>query len=329
MAKLALSMALHPYDRTQAILDGTVTVEGCSVNTIPLGAEEAFARAIGSQQFDVTEMSLGSYLVQSASGTAEYLAIPVFLSRSFRHGAIYVREGSGIDSPEDLRGRRVGVPEYQMTAALWARGLLQDDHGISAGDIAWTTGGLEQAGRHEKAPLRLPETIRVTSCGPSETLTGLAQQGQIDAIISARAPSSVGQPGGMRHLFPDRRAREEDYFRRTGIFPIMHVVALRRSLAKAHPWLAQSLFKAFSAAKARAMDGLREVGVLQVMLPWLADDLARTQAVMGSDFWPYGVGPNRATLETAVRHAQEQGLTRERVPVEALFAPGSGSDVKI
>lgn len=327
MGNLSLSIAVHPYDRVRALLDGSVKVEGCDCTYIPIGAEEAFARATSTEPFDVTEMSFSTYMINHIRGQGSYIAIPVFLSRMFRHGAIYVNDNSDIQSAQDLRGRRIGVPEYQMTAALWVRGFLQHDFDVRPDEILWRTGGLEQAGRKEKIVLDLPPSVDVKPIADDETLCLLARDKRIDAIVSAREPSLNGR--GMRRLFPDLRAVEEDYFRRTWIFPIMHLVMVRRALAEAHPWLPQSLYKAFSQSKQKAITGLRERGVLEATLPWLHDELERTRAIMGDDYWPYGIERNRTALETAVRYSCEQGLIPYEVPVETLFAPGSDLSIAI
>jgi 4,5-dihydroxyphthalate decarboxylase len=321
MGRLPLSIAIHPYDRVRALFDGTVQVEGCDCTFIPISAEEAFAKATTTQPFDVTEMSLSTYLINSALGQGGYVALPIFPSRMFRHGAVYVREGSGISTPADLRGRRVGVPEYQMTAALWVRGFLQDDFGVKPDEIHWLTGGLEEPGRKEKVALDLPPSFDVRPIADNETLCQLASEGRLDAIVSARQPSLCGR--GLHRLFQDTRPIEEDYFTRTGVFPIMHLVMLRRSLAEAHPWLPQSLFEAFLQAKDKAVAALRERGVLEATLPWLHAEVERTRAIMGDDYWSYGIEKNRAAIEMAIRHSHEQGLIAAPVPVESLFAPGA------
>jgi 4,5-dihydroxyphthalate decarboxylase len=325
MEKVPLSIAVHPYDRVRALLDGSIVVEGCDCTYLPMRAEEAFVLATSTEPFDVTEMSFSTYMISHVRGHSNYIAIPVFLSRMFRHGAIYVNEDSDIWLAQDLRGRQVGVPEYQMTAALWVRGFLQDDFGVKPDAIHWRTGGLEQAGRKEKVVLDLPATFDVKPIAEGETLCLLAREGKIDAIVSAREPSLNGR--GMRRLFTDIRSVEEDYFNRTRIFPIMHVVMVRRALVETHPWLPQSLYEAFCQAKQKAITGLRERGVLEATLPWLHDELDRTRAIMGDDFWPYGIEKNRAALETAIRHAHEQGLISQEVPVEALFASGTDSSM--
>lgn len=329
MTKLRLSIALHDYDRVQALFDGRVSIEGCDPVLLPMKAEEAFSRALTGGQFDVTEMSLSSYLVELSQGRNRYIAIPVFLSRAFRHGSIYIRTDRGIEQPADLAGKLVGVPEFQMTAALWARGLLQDSYGVPFTAIKWRTGGLENPGRTEKLALNLGPAVDIAPIGSDQTLSQLLADGTLDAVISAREPSAHGSSPLVARLFPDSRAAEEAYFRATGIFPIMHVVAIKRSLVEQYPWLPRSLFKAFTTAKTLAAADLTDVGALQVMLPWLHHDLDRVRQVMGQDYWPYGIESNRAALETAARYSHEQGLSDRLITVGEMFAAGSDDSVKI
>jgi 4,5-dihydroxyphthalate decarboxylase len=324
MAKLSLTMAVHPYDRVRPILDGRVEIEGCEINILPIEPSEAFLRTYQAQEFDVTEMSVSSHIFTTASGTSDYVAIPAFVSRMFRHSSFYIRTDRGIEKPEDLRGKLVGVPEYQMTAALWARGILSEEYGVKPQELHWRTGGQEQPGRIERTPLNLPPGFDVQAIPRDRTLTDMLATGELDAVISARAVSSFtrGAPHVGR-LWPDFRTAEEAYYRKTKLFPMMHMVGLRRSLHEEHPWLATSLYKAFRKAKDIALAELAEVGFLYVSLPWLGDDLKRAQAVVGKDIWPYGVEANRRELEVMTRWSVEQGLAPRVVAIEELFARGT------
>lgn len=326
LEKLDLTIACESYDRVAALASGQVQVEGCRANVIPLHAEELFLRTTSRQEFDVSEMSLSSYILATSRSGFPYVAIPVFPSRVFRHSAIYLNAHSGIAAPADLRGKTVGVPEYQMTAAVWARGLLSDAYGVRSQDIRWRTGGLEQPGRVEKLPLALPPGFDVQPIPADQRLSDLLAFGELDAVISARAPSCFGSNPAVTRLFPDYKAAERDYFRQTGLFPIMHVVVVRRSLADRHPWLPSSLFKAFSQAKAAGVSRLGEIGALAVTLPWLVAEYEETVREMGRDYWPYGIERNRAALSAVVRYAEEQGLTSRRMTIEELFAPGLEQD---
>ena len=323
MAKLSLTMACAPYDRVMPIFDGRVPIEGCDVNYFPMDAEEVFARAYDNQPFDITELSCSSHILTTARGDAPYIGIPAFVSRVFRHSAYYIRTDRGIDKPEDLRGKTIGVPEYQMTAALWAKGILADEYGVKPQDIHWRNGGQEQPGRKERTPID-PPGIDLQPIPPDQTLSAMLASGELDAVISARAPScfTKGMPNVGR-LFPDFRPVEEAYFKKTGLFPIMHIIAVRRSLVEQHPWLAGSVFKAFLQAREIAHHQLREVGVLFSMLPWLPDDVARVTSVMGPDFWPYGVEANRRDIECMARWSFEQGLSPRQARIDEIFAPGT------
>ncbi len=328
MAALPLTVACWDYDRTRALMDGRVRIEGCETTCLPLAPEEVFFRAFGHAEFDVSELSLSTYMLTRARGDCPYIGIPVFPSRAFRHSAIYVNTAKGVREPADLKGREVGVPEYQVTAAVWVRGILADEHGVRPADIHWRTGGVEQPGRREKAAL--PGGIAVTPIEPDRTLSGMLEAGEIDALVAPRPPSCFtrGAPGVAR-LFPDFRPVEQDYFARTGIFPVMHLIGIRASLVAEHPWLPASVMKAFEAAKAACLPELDEVTALKITLPWVAAEAEATRAVMGDDYWPYGVERNRATLEALTRYAHEQGLLPERPAVEELFAPQTLDSVKV
>ena len=324
MPKLPITIACEHYDRVQPIRDGRVGVDGCEVNFLELGPEELFFRALRNREFDVCELSMSSYLVGVANGDSPYVAIPVFLSRVFRHSSIYVRTDRSIARPEDLKGRKVGVPEYQVTAALWARALLDGEYGVTPQDLRWFRGGLHQPGRVEKVALRLPPSIAIESIPADRTLDAMFVAGELDAIISPRAPRSIlAREPGVGLLFPDYRRAEEQYFAKTGIFPIMHVAVIRRELVDRHPWLASSVYEAFVRAKALALAALEDVAALKVMLPWLGAYLEETKAVMGADYWPYGVAENLPTLQAMVHYAHKHGTASRPLAVEELFAPAT------
>jgi 4,5-dihydroxyphthalate decarboxylase len=324
MAKLALSLAVGLYDRTFAIFDGQAPIEGCAINAVPLLPEEAFHRAFKHHEFDITEMSLSSHTVRVARGDAHYVGVPAFTSRVFRHSGIYIRTDRGVRRPEDLNGKVVGVPEYQQTANVWIRGILQDEHGIAAKDIAWRSGGIEEPGRGERTPIKLPAEIDLQEVPRERTLSDMLAKGEIDAMMTARAPSvfTRGTPNVDR-LFPDYVPVEAAYFERTKIFPIMHLIGIRRSLVEQHPWLPVSVFKAFAKAKEMALEDLGLIGHLATTLPWPVAELERARRLMGHDFWSYGIDANRHVLETLMRYTLEQGLVSQRLPVEALFAPST------
>ncbi len=320
--RLSLSLACWNYDRTRALADGRVKPDGIDLVYLDMPVEETFFRMLRHREFDVAEMSLSSYTVSLGRDAKPFIAIPVFPSRFFRHSSIYVNSNAGIREPKDLIGKRVGNPEYQMTAPVWIRGILQDEYGVAVDSVTYATGGEEETGRSEKIGLDLPASIRVEPIGPTQTLSQMLADGDIAALQTARMPSSfVRHPDRVRRLFPNHVDVERDYFRRTGIFPIMHTVVIRRELYERSPWVAQSLYKAFVAAQRLTYADLSETAALKAMLPWLVAHVEETRREMGDDFWAYGFAPNRHVLDTFLRYHHEQGLSKRRLAPEELFAP--------
>jgi 4,5-dihydroxyphthalate decarboxylase len=318
---LQVSLAVGDYDRTRAIFDGRVQIEGCDVAAVQLEPEEAFHRAFKFQDFDISEISLHTYTMTTARGESHYVAIPAFVSRLFRHSGIYIRTDRGIARPQDLKGKTIGLPEYQITANVWIRGILQDEYGVKPSDIKWRRGGQEEPGRDERTPIKLPADIDLADIPKDRTLSEMLACGDLDGMIGARAPSCFlnGAPNVDR-LFPDYPKVEEAYFRKTGIFPIMHAIGIRRSLLDKNPWLATSAYKAFLAAKDHCMKELGQIGHLSTSLPWSVAENDRLKKFMGEDFWSYGVDANRHVLETLVRYSCEQGLSVRRLDVDEMFA---------
>ena len=325
MAGPKLTLACWDYDRTRALLEGRVGVAGWRIDAKAQPPEETFPRAVADAPFDVSELSLSSYLMQVSRGEGAYIAIPAFVSRAFHHGAIYVRTKRGIETPKDLEGRLVGVPEYQMTMALWVRGILGDEYGVDFRKIRYRTGGANKPGRKERLALELPEDMDVAPIPEGSTLNELLLAGELDAVIAPTPPDGfTAGDKAVRRLFTDPAAEEWAYYARTGLFPIMHVIGVRRTLADEHPGLAADLFRAFVEARNLAMrehDLTARSSANRMMLPWFADQWEATKDLMGDDFWPYGVAENRAELEAVCRYSHEQNLGRKRLSVEALFAP--------
>lgn len=321
-ARIPLTLACGDYDRTRAILDGRVQVEGCALTYIPLEPEEIFHRAFKHQEFDACELSFSSYLRTVDAGTSPYIGIPAFVSRIFRHSGIYIRTDRGIRTPQDLKGRLIGLPEYQITAVVWLRGLMQDEYGVKPTDISWRQGGIEEPGRTERTPLKPIPGLDLKPLDPGKTLSGALESGELDAVFSARAPSCFmrGAPNVGR-LFPDYRAVEKEYYKKAGMFPIMHLIGLKREIAASHPWLPASLYKAFCQAKTYAMRDVREVNALMITLPWLVAEADETAKLMGEDFWRYGVRENAAEIEALTRYSFEQGLVQRKLRFEDLFPP--------
>ena len=325
MAGPKLTLACWDYDRTRALLEGRVGVAGWRIDAKVQPPEETFPRAVADAPFDVSELSLSSYLMQVSRGEGAYIAIPAFVSRAFHHGAIYVRTKRGIETPKDLEGRLVGVPEYQMTMALWVRGILGDEYGVDFRKIRYRTGGANKPGRKERLALELPEDMDVAPIPEGSTLNELLLAGELDAVIAPTPPDGfTAGDKAVRRLFTDPAAEERAYYARTGLFPIMHVIGVRRTLADEHPGLAADLFRAFVEARNLAMrehDLTARSSANRMLLPWFADQWEATKDLMGEDFWPYGVAENRAELEAVCRYSHEQNLGRKRLSVEALFAP--------
>ena len=330
MSKLRLSLACWNYDRTRALLEGRIQPDGIDLTYLNMPVEETFFRMLRHQEFDVAEMSLSSYSVSLFKPDTPFIAIPVFPSRFFRHSCIYVNAAAGIGEPKDLIGKRVGNPEYQMTAPVWIRGILQDEYGVPVDSVTYYTGGEEEPGRPEKLKLELPPNIKVKPIGEKDTLAAMLRDGGIDAFYTARMPSTYHTGGGkVKRLFENYMEVEQAYYRKTRIFPIMHTVAIRRSLYKQYPWIAMSLYKAFVQAQRETYDDLYVTAALKAMLPWLTKHVEDARALMGDDFWPYGFAPNRETLATFLRYHHEQGLSKRRLEPEALFAPETLESFKI
>ena len=328
MAKLNLSLAVGPYDRTRALIDGSVQIDGVSVAGMTLSPEEIFFRAFRQAEFDICELSLSSFTVKTAQGNCPYVGVPAFVSRAFRHTAVYVRTDR-IKKAEDLKGKRVGVPEYQLTANVWARAILEDDHGVKPSDIHWVRGGIEDADRPEKIAIKLPPNVKLEEAPAGKSISRLLAEGAIDGFIAPRPPSL---PKGTPHvgwLFADPVAAAKDYYKRTGIFPIMHLVGVRRELVERNPWLPGAVFKAFEQAKKAALDLLSDTSATKVTLPFVEERLIEARALMGEDFWSYGLEPNRKTLESFLKHHHAQGLSPRLVKPEELFHPGTLESFKL
>jgi 4,5-dihydroxyphthalate decarboxylase len=329
MRKLSLSVAFRDYDRTRPLTDGSVQIDGVDPVFMTLSPEEIFFRAFRHAEFDICELSLSSFTVKTAKGDNPYVGIPAFLSRAFRHTSIYVRTDR-IRAPAELKGKRVGVPEYQLTANVWARALLEDDFGVKPSDIHWIRGGLEESGRPEKIAIELPPDVKLSPAPEGATLSTMLEAGEIDAFIGPRVPSCFerGHPK-IDWLFADPAAAAKDYFQRTGIFPIMHLVGVRRELVEANPWLPAAVFKAFERAKTIAIERLSDTSSAKVTLPFVEDQLRAARALMGHDFWSYGFEPNRTVLETFLRHHHRQGLSPRLVAADELFHPSTRETFKL
>jgi 4,5-dihydroxyphthalate decarboxylase len=321
MSRLPITIASWDYDRVRAIIDGRVRVDGCDVDYRVLRPEECFHRAYVGREFEVSEIGFSPYLIARSRNQSPYSALPIFLSRMFRHSAVYVRTDRGIRAPADLAGKNVGVVEYQMSAVMWVRGMLADDFGVRPADIRWRQGGLDVPGRKEKFPLNLPDGFPLQPIPEGRTLSAMIAEGELDAVITPRAPLCYGDGRTpVRRLFEEFEAVERDYFKRTRVFPIMHALGIRQDVHERHPWLAASLCKAFTEAKRLAEADLFELDALKVGLPWIASHARDTVDLMGRDFWPYGIERNRHTLDVMTRYSFDQGLAVRKLSVDELFA---------
>jgi 4,5-dihydroxyphthalate decarboxylase len=319
---IQLSLAIGGYDHVRDLLDGKVRANGISLIPFELPIEEVTFRFTRFAEWDVSELSFGKTVGLLSQDNPQIVPIPVFPSRVFRHSAIYIGNDKKIATPKDLEGRRVGIPEWAQTAGIYVRGLLQHEYGVDLRAIDWYQAGVRQPGRTEKVALKLPEGLRLTPVG-DKSLSEMLRSGELDAVISARAPAFG------RRLFEDYQALELAYFRKTRIFPIMHVVVLRKSTYERDRWIAMNLVQAFEAAKNRSLARATELGVSHTPLPWVADNAARWRSLAGEDFWPYGAEANRPTLEAYLQYAFEQGVCHRRLTLEELFAPETREQAKI
>jgi 4,5-dihydroxyphthalate decarboxylase len=327
---LRLTLSCWNYDRTRALADGSVRPDGIDLNYLTLPVEETFFRMLRYEEFDACEMSLSSYCVSLMRDKPPFIAIPVFPSRMFRHNGIYISTKSGIKEPNDLIGKRVGNPEYQLTAQVWIRGILADEYGVDPRSVSYFTGGGETPGRQEKLKLTLPPEIKIQPIGPMQTLSQMLADGEIDAIYAPRAPSTLRtRPNDVRRLFPDYVPVERAYYQKTKIFPIMHTVVIRREIYEKDRWIATSLYKAFAEAQRRTYDDLDEIAAMKVMLPWTVAHVEDAKRELGDDWWPYGFAPNRHVLDTFLRYHHDQGLSKRRLQPEDLFAPETMEAFKI
>lgn len=319
---LSLSFACPPYDRILPVAQGEIVPQGIRLNYLALEVEEVFWRQLRNKEFDVSESSLSSYVMLRSRGDERFLAIPVFTSRFFRHSCVFVNNQKGIQRPQDLEGKTVGLPEYQITAVVWLRGIFQDEYGVLPQNMHWRSGGEEEPGRKEKIKLDLPSEIDLQPIPPDKYLSKMLDDGEVDALFTARAPScyNSGSPNVAR-LFENPREEEEKYFKKTGIFPIMHTIIVQREIYEKNSWIAVELYKAFSEAKKLVTGNYSRTEALHTTLPWIHDELDRTKKIMGDDWWPYGIRKNRHVLETFLRYHYEQGLSKKLMTIEELFAP--------
>jgi 4,5-dihydroxyphthalate decarboxylase len=329
MSKLELSLAISDYDHTREVGTSRVPVEGIHINMLDYEVEEIFYRFTLHRDFDVSEMSMAKFVAQVSGDRPDILGLPVFPSRVFRLSNIYINTDSGIEKPEDLRGKRIGTPEWAQTASVYTRGWLTDHVGVPLQDVDWRQAGVNQPGRIEKVSLNLPDGVSLTP-EPERSLGDMLANGDLDAAFSAHAPNIYleGHPK-IRRLFDDYQTAEAAYYQETKVFPIMHVIAIRKDILEANPWVAGNLFTAFQAARDRSVERLLEITASRVPLPWSTDATLKHQELLGDDYFPYGIEPNRVTLEAFLKWTFEQGITQRHLEVEELFPESLLGEFKI
>src|SRR5882672_11502047 len=324
MANLRLTLACGPYDRTQALRDGTIRAEGIELNYITLQPAEIFWRMLQYQEFDASEMSLSNYTSLVSDGNAPFIAIPVFPSRVFRHGYFFVNTTKGIEKPSDLAGKRGGVPEYSMTAAVYMRGLMEHEYGVKPSAVEWVQGREDRLGR------KLPSDIKLTQAPAGVELGDMLERGEIDFMMTANNPLSFRRGSkNVRRLFPNYAEVEKDYYKRTKIYPIMHTVVVRRDIYERDPWVALNLYQALCRAKEACYRSVMDTGSPKASFAWLQPMIEEEKRIIGEDWYPYGIEKNRPTLEALLQYTHEHGLTDRRVKIEELFAPATMRDIPL
>ena len=323
MTKLPITFACGPYDRMEALNLGLIQPEGIDLRYIGIqSSPEIFARMVKTRSFDVSEMSMAHYFIMRLSGEFPYMAIPVFPSRVFRHGYIFINKNSGISTAKDLEGKRIGVQEYRQTAGVWVRGILQHEFGVDLDGVNWVEGGVnEPRAPDNDMDLRPTRALNLEIIPGDRTLNDMLEAGEIDAYFGARRLEALDNGQNVVRLFPNYRELEKDYYRKTGFHPIMHTVVIREELFRMHPWIAESLYKACEASKAWAMKQQKFSGAQRLMLPWLFDEIAEMEELMGKNAWAYGVDANRSTLEAFMQYLVDQHFLQKSAPIDDLFAP--------
>ncbi len=327
-ARLHLTLAVTDYDHVRDLVNGVVTADGVVLTGVVLPVEEIFFRFIKNQEWDVSEISFGKFIGYAAQGNSPFIGIPAFPSRVFRHSAFYVRADRGIKSPKDLEGKTVGIPEWAQTAGIYARGFLVETAGVDLAKIKWVQAGMNEPGREEKIEFKLPAGIQYAQrCDTS--ISAMLLSGELDAALCARVPDAFTHRGGkIVRLYPDYRGEEMRYYETTGIFPIMHVIAIRRALFERYPWVAMNLLKAFEQAKQRSLERINDLTASRIPVPWAASVASECKA-FGADPFPYGLEPNRKTLEAFCRFAHAQGITAKKLSPDDLFPKEVRASVRV
>ncbi len=323
MSDLKLTLACWDYDRTRPLIDGRVRPHGIDLEVKMLRPRVMFPRMLEDKEFHASELSLASYASLLGRGDTSFRALPVAVSKIFRHSCIYIRPGSGIEKPEDLRGKRVGTTQWGSTAAVFMKGMIQDEYGVAPHEMRWFMGGLDAPTQAPLIPFTPPPGVSLELLPDGKTLEAMMEAGELDALFSIYLPKIFlnGSPNCKR-LWPNFKEVEKDYYRKTKIFPIMHTIAMRSDVIADHPWAPKALYDALVEARDIAVEGLYDTDALRLALPWLLDHVEEAWSVFGEDFWAYGLEANRPTLTALGRYVFEQGLSPRVVAAEELFMPG-------
>ena len=326
MGRITLSLAIDEYEHTREIVSGAIPVEGVDIVPVRLPIEEIFFRMSKFHEFDIAELSSGKYISLRSQGDNTFTALPIFVSRAFRHSSFYVRADGAIRHPEQLAGKRVGIPEWAQTASVYSRGLIVHEYGVPLASIEWVQAGVNEPGRVEKVDRKLPEGVRYRQ-EPTKCLNDMLLAGELDCVLTARPPKALGN--GIVRLFPEYQPIEEAYYKKTGIYPIMHTVVVKTSVLEQHPWVAMNLFKAFDLARRRSMARMDDITASHAPLAWLKAYSERNKSIFGEDFFPYGLEPNRKTLEAFLRYGFEQGVCFRKLTPEELYPAGVLASFKV
>ena len=327
--RVSLTVATTDYDHVRDFRIGEVTAEGIDVNWLNMDIHEIFSRFTFNREWEVSELSFAKFIAQATREQPDIIGLPVYTSRMFRFSSFYVNTKSGIKRPQDMAGKRVGVPEWAQTAAVYTRGWLQHEAGVDLTSIDWYQAGTEQPGRIEKVELDLPKGLRLTPV-MDKSLSQMLVNGDLDAIMVARAPNVFSRKHpDVARLFPDYQAMEEEYFKRTKVFPIMHIVAMRRAILDKNPWIARNLYNAFEESKNRSFERALDISVSRYPFPWMTDYIEKMQEKFGKDLFPYGIEESRPTLELFLQYAHEQGIAHRHAKVEEIFPEGIMVSVKV
>jgi 4,5-dihydroxyphthalate decarboxylase len=331
MTNLSLTLAIEDYDHVRDLMTGAIKPNGIDLTCLQFQVEETFFRFANAYEWEVSELSLAKFCSLRSQENSPIVGIPVFISRMFRHSAFYIRSDGKIKTSADLKGGRIGVPEWTQTATVYARGWLHHEGGAKLNEVEWVQGGVNQPGRLEMGKTQVPEGVTITPVS-DRSLSEMLLEGELDAVISARPPDVfLSGDGRLQRLMPNHREVELEYFQRTGVYPIMHTIAIKRDVYERNPWIAVNLMTAFELAKEKMVERMSDINVSRIPLPWLPDTYEKTKAEFfpDCDYWPYGIEGSRKTLEAFLAYCDEQGVTHKKMTPEDLFVPETQKSFKV